>query len=494
MPPEGGGAGAPHYALRPGTRLSEFEIVSTIGEGGFGIVYLAWDGSLQRQVALKEYMPSSLAGRVGVQVSVLSERHRDTFDLGLRSFVNEAQMLARFDHPSLVKVHRFWIANGTAYMAMPFYKGSTLKALLKQSSAPPTQQWLLFLLDSLTSALAVLHRDRVYHRDIAPDNILLLEGSDALSPSPLLLDFGAARRVIAEATHAPTVILKSGYAPLEQYGEGTDATPQGPWTDIYALGATIHHAIRGVTPQAAVHRVVSDRYKPLALTPQPGFDASFLAAIDKALSIHAAERPQSMAEFRGLLGLGDRHVGVAPQPKTEPSGGFVPSTPTSPPPLQLGKDESVGAGRVGKWAGTGLVAVLIGGAAWVVFRPVDKPNVEPPGVVASAPLTSPSQPGRARVAIEPPPLSGMSPDPAQDAHAPASTVVAPFQEEPRRDRRRSPQPAASGASQVTKPPVPVREPVTAATKAECERLLVRMSTGGESMQDLMERYKTLDCR
>ena len=126
-------------ALPEGTRLAEFEIRSVIGEGGFGIVYLACDGSLQRQVAIKEYMPATLAARTQRRTCVAprSDKSAETFALGLRSFVNEAHLLAQFDHPSLVKVYRFWEANGTAYMVMPFYQGTTLKRALAALTAPP---------------------------------------------------------------------------------------------------------------------------------------------------------------------------------------------------------------------------------------------------------------------------------------------------------------------------------------------------------------------
>jgi serine/threonine protein kinase len=130
-------------ALAHGSRIGEFEIEGLVGEGGFGIVYLAYDHSLDRKIALKEYMPSTLAERQGgVTVAVKSPRHAETFAAGLRSFVNEAKLLAQFDHPSLVKVYRFWEANGTAYMAMPFYEGVTLKGTLRALGGPPDEAWL----------------------------------------------------------------------------------------------------------------------------------------------------------------------------------------------------------------------------------------------------------------------------------------------------------------------------------------------------------------
>jgi serine/threonine protein kinase len=134
-------------ALPVGTKLGEFEIIDLVGEGGFGIVYLAQDHSLHRKVALKEYMPASLASRgEDCSVSVRSERQRETFDIGLRSFVNEARMLAQFDHPALVKVYRFWEAHGTAYMVMPFFSGQTLQEALKARGEAPPEAWIRSIL------------------------------------------------------------------------------------------------------------------------------------------------------------------------------------------------------------------------------------------------------------------------------------------------------------------------------------------------------------
>jgi len=243
--------------LPVGHRLHEFEITGLIGEGGFGIVYLARDTQLERTVAIKEYMPASLATRNdNLQVSVRSERHRDTFALGMRSFVNEAKLLASFDHPALIKVYRFWEANGTAYMVMPYYQGPTLKNWLREQKVSPSEDWLKGVLSPLMDALEVIHADHCYHRDIAPDNILLLGPN-----KPLLLDFGAARRVIGDATQALTVILKPGYAPLEQYAE-VPSMKQGPWTDVYALCAVLYAVITGKAPPPSVGRMMKDDLVP----------------------------------------------------------------------------------------------------------------------------------------------------------------------------------------------------------------------------------------
>jgi hypothetical protein len=292
-------AGKSGNALPVGTFIGEFELLGVLGEGGFGIVYSAQDHSLQRRVALKEYMPAQLASRMDdSQVRVRSEPDRETFDLGMRSFINEARLLASFDHPSLVKVYRFWEANGTAYMVMQFVEGITLKDKLRQLGQPPDEAWLMGILAPLTEALSVIHAEHCYHRDIAPDNVILLAGSER----PLLLDFGAARRVITDKAQALTVILKPGYAPVEQYA-AVPEMKQGPWTDVYALAATVHYAITGRTPPPAVGRLLDDTFKPLETTAAGHYSPGFLRAIDKALKVRPDERTADMAGLRADLGL-----------------------------------------------------------------------------------------------------------------------------------------------------------------------------------------------
>ncbi|WP_056198856.1 serine/threonine-protein kinase [Pelomonas sp. Root1237] len=293
----------PGHTLPSGTRIHDYRIDRVLGEGGFGIVYLATDVALERQVAIKEYLPSSMAARAGNSLTVLvkSPNHAETFAIGLRSFVNEAKLLARFDHPALLKVHQFWEGNGTAYMAMPYYQGQTLKEALTRLGRPSTETevraWLMPLLD----ALEVLHNEHCYHRDIAPDNILLTDHG------PLLLDFGAARRVIGDLTHALTAMLKPGFAPIEQYGDMPGVT-QGPWTDIFALASVLYAAISGRRTVASVERLLNDQLQPLATVAAGRCGNAFLAAVDRALAIHPKDRPQSIAEFRTLLTAGDTQV------------------------------------------------------------------------------------------------------------------------------------------------------------------------------------------
>src|SRR5664279_139348 len=213
-PPPSGAGPVQGHALAGGAHLREYEITGLIGEGGFGIVYLAWDHSLQRKVALKEYMPASMASRVAGSSAIVvkSERHLDTFKAGLKSFVNEARLLARFDHPSLVKVYRFWEENGTAYMVMPFYEGPTLKTALAELGHVPSEAELRTWLKPVLDAISVLHSGESWHQGIGPDAIVL-------TPiGPVLLGFASAERAIADAHHTPTAALRPGYAAIEQYG------------------------------------------------------------------------------------------------------------------------------------------------------------------------------------------------------------------------------------------------------------------------------------
>ena len=294
-----------------GTRVAEFEITGVIGEGGFGIVYLAHDHSLQRTVALKEYMPGVMAGRDSdLSVIVRSKRHQEAFDTGLRSFINEARLLAQFDHPALIKIHRFWEQNNTGYMAMRFYEGQTLKRILQDNPSFVTEAWLKVMLQSILKALEALYKVQILHRDISPENIMIQNNGEAV-----LLDFGAARQIISDMTQSLTVILKPGYAPIEQYADDPSML-QGPWTDFYSLAAVMYVAITGASPPSSVARMIKDPIKLLANGDYPAYSPAFLTAIDTALSVRPEHRPQSIAAFRSLLGIEDL---AAPPKAARPS-------------------------------------------------------------------------------------------------------------------------------------------------------------------------------
>jgi serine/threonine protein kinase len=283
-------------ALAAGTRLGDFEIVRTVGSGGFGKVYLAHDHALDRDVAIKEYLPTQLACRADdLRVVLRSVEHAQSYAAGLRSFVNEAKILAHFNHPAVVKVHRFWEANGTAYMVMPFVHGPTLRDVRRSMRTSPTEAWLRGMLDPLLDALAMLHAEGVYHRDIAPDNVLLPGAHE-----PVLLDFGAARRVLGDRTQTLTAVLKPSYAPIEQYAEATQVR-QGPWTDLYALGAVIHYLLFASPPPPSTVRSMHDEMRLLTDRPPPGVSTTFLAAVQWSLAVRPQDRPQSVQQLRKAL-------------------------------------------------------------------------------------------------------------------------------------------------------------------------------------------------
>ncbi|GLR25455.1 serine/threonine-protein kinase [Limnobacter litoralis] len=292
---------APHRAaptcdtaqtLPIGFVLHDFEIRGVLGVGGFGIVYRAWDISLEREVALKEYLPATLALRhPGGSIQPRSDKDRDTFETGLGSFMNEAKLLAQFDHPALVKVYRFWAEHGTAYMVMPLYKGQTLKAMLEQRAGTLSEREILDILIPIAQALGVMHEKQCIHRDISPENVII----QTPDQQPVLLDFGAARRTIGEMNEALTVILKASYAPVEQYAE-IPGLKQGPWTDVYALASVAHWMLTGKVPPSAMGRMVKDNY--LRLTEQTlPYSNHLLQAIDRALAVKPEDRTVSMEQF-----------------------------------------------------------------------------------------------------------------------------------------------------------------------------------------------------
>jgi len=460
----------PGHVLPAHTRLRDYELTSLVGEGGFGIVYSAWDHSLQRRVAIKEYMPASIASRVAGSSAIVvkSERHADTFKAGLKSFVNEARLLARFDHPSLVKVYRFWEEHGTAYMVMPFYEGPTLKAALDALGRPPSEAELRAWLRPLLDALAVIHAAQCYHRDIAPDNILLTPAG------PLLLDFGAARRVIGDMTHALTVVLKPGYAPIEQYGD-VATMAQGAWTDLYALACVVYFAISGKPPMSSVERLMDDRLEPLSAYAAGRYSPAFLAAIDAALSVRPNDRPQNERAFRALLGPGAAEAETAesrpaPLPMSFAASRPFATTQAMPGSTLPGAAEPVaatellpkpvasaasGRPRMGLLAAGLVLALLVVTAfVWVLpsgrppaarvaaDTPVHTPAVAAPAPVVVLPAVAPPVEPVIAAPIVPPivdvPLAASTPAVAAAPLPKAEKVPAPVRREPRIEARIEP--------------------------------------------------------
>ena len=283
-------------ALTPGTRLGELEIKRVLADGGFGIVYLARDHALDRDVAVKEFMPAHLVERgQGTLVTVQSSASAESFAVGLRAFIEEAKLLASFSHPAIVKVYRFWEANGTAYMLMPYLHGPTLSDVRRSMSEPPTEAWMRSMIEPLLDALSLLHSRGVCHRDVAPDNVIVTAPGE-----PVLLDFGAARRLIGDPLRPVTSVVKPSYAPIEQYAEATHLQ-QGPWTDLYGLAALVAYLIDGKPPLPATTRCVHDDMVPLSKRKIAGVSTRFLNAIEWAFAVRPHDRPHSVAALREAL-------------------------------------------------------------------------------------------------------------------------------------------------------------------------------------------------
>jgi serine/threonine protein kinase/WD40 repeat protein len=290
-------------ALPDGTELvGDFRIKRVLGAGGFGITYLADEIALARLVTIKEYFPSDFAARDSQVATPRSEECTADYNWGLERFIEEAQTLARFVHPNIVRVYRYFRANKTAYMVLHFEEGGSFKSWLKNLKRAPRQAELERIIAPLLDALDIVHAASYLHRDIAPDNIIIRNDG-----SPVLIDFGSARGEIASHSRTVSALVKPGYSPYEQYA--TNARQQGPWTDIYALGATLYHAITGKRPPDSPSRMVNDEYVPAREAALSSYRAPFLAAIDAALKLEVTERPQTIAAWRGML--------LAPEPKRE---------------------------------------------------------------------------------------------------------------------------------------------------------------------------------
>lgn len=280
--------------LPGGYKLLEYQIERPLGGGGFGITYLARDVNLNLPVAIKEYFPGDSVSRVanhGVQVRGGSDEVRSQYQWGLERFLDEARALATFRHPNIVRVLRYFRENGTAYIVMEYESGDPLKRWVPQN-APLSQRALLSVIYPLLDGLDAVHKTGFLHRDIKPDNIYVRADG-----TPVLLDFGAARRVTAN--HDMTNIVSPGFAPFEQYHSQGN---QGPWTDIYSLGAVMYWMTTGKKPVESAARVKNDTLLPAASVADAAvFGEPLLAAIDWAMQPDEARRPQAVAELRAAI-------------------------------------------------------------------------------------------------------------------------------------------------------------------------------------------------
>ena len=279
------------------TILQERYIIGKVlGRGGFGITYLAFDMAEECRVAIKEYFPDTLVFRQPGEMKVTTYTNNDqaeSFRTGAEKFYAEAQTMARFNgHPNVVSVKRFFYENQTAYYVMEYLDGIDLKKYIDQNGKKLSWESTLKLLLPVMDALMLVHSTNILHRDISPDNIFVLKDGTVK-----LLDFGSARQVLSEQSKSLSVVLNVGFAPIEQY---QSHGKQGPWTDVYALAATVYYCLTGVVPVAAMDRVEEDSLKKISeLCPEIGTKAD--EVFEKALAVRSVNRYQSVNQFRDAL-------------------------------------------------------------------------------------------------------------------------------------------------------------------------------------------------
>lgn len=295
-----------NQALAIGTRVGDFEIKSILGIGGFGITYKAWDHVLQCHVAIKEFMPMEFAFRDKnkLDVTAKSETAEKEYQYGLSNFLDEARTLARFNEPNIVRVRRHMQANNTAYLIMDYEDGDSLSNFLIKKKKPLTEEQVRAIIIPILDSLRAVHAKDFLHRDIKPGNIYLRKNG-----SPVLIDFGSARQALGEHSKTITGIISPGYAPFEQY---SPHSKQGPWTDLYAIGATMYRCITNAgksttKPTESIARIDAiqsgspDPMKAAVKVGKGKYSESFLEVIDWMLAVYAKDRPQSVKEVLDRL-------------------------------------------------------------------------------------------------------------------------------------------------------------------------------------------------
>lgn len=293
--------------LRPGSiLLGKYIVGKVIGKGGFGVTYLAYDVSTNRKVAIKEFFPYGVALRAAgtTTVSVASMDNAEAFKLGAEKFYNEAKLVSRFNgNPNIVGVHEFFYENDTVYFAMEYLEGHTLKDHISEHGTISAPQ-ALFIMQNVANALMAAHSSNVLHRDISPDNIILCNNGDVK-----LIDFGAARQVVAEHSQSFSVILKPGFAPLEQYQKKGN---QGPWTDIYSLGTTIYYSLTADIPEDPMSRIDDDK---AFSSNQYNINEELWAVISKAAGLRIEDRYGDVFALKNDLS----RISFAPEPVIIPN-------------------------------------------------------------------------------------------------------------------------------------------------------------------------------
>ena len=298
----------PPTPLAVGSRLGDYDVRGVLGHGTYGIVYRVFDPEAGDELAVREYLPRHLAVRDGASaVVVRTPEDAEAFDLGLRFFANEGKLLSKAEHSSLIKVYGAWEENGTAYLAMELFHGRNLKESMQARWKSPSDSSLRGMLGALLGALEVLHKGGVQHRDIAPQNVLL-----GPNGKTVLLDLDSPRRVASARGDTGPTGPRDGYAPIELYG--TDARlKRGPWTDFYALAATLYFMVAAKPPLPAPQRTANDRPALQLHTDDGRHSLEMLGLLDWMMAVQPADRPQSVAEIRAVLDGGPLPEAYAPK-------------------------------------------------------------------------------------------------------------------------------------------------------------------------------------
>jgi serine/threonine protein kinase len=379
-------------ALAPGYRLHWYVLEQVLGQGGFGITYLARDTNLDQPVAIKEYLPVEVAGRRSdSSVRARTEEHDERYRWGLDRFIREARTLARFDHPNIVRVLSVFEFNNTAYMVMRFERGETLAALLERRHALPEAELMRVLLPIL-DGLELVHNAGFIHRDIKPDNILIRDDG-----TPVLLDFGSARYALGRS-RTVTILVAPGYAPFEQYYSSGEN--QGPWTDIYGLGATCYRAIAARAPLDAITRSkgilgsTKEVLVPAAAVGSGRYSERLLKAIDHALAFAETERPQNIAAWRQELPQEATPAVPASAPARTLSAPPSAPPPPAPTPTTAERARRAWSSTRGPllWGGVGAAAVVVALAVAPWFLKGRDPSPDKTAGLPEKPAAPPAAP------------------------------------------------------------------------------------------------------
>lgn len=284
----------PRDSLPAGTVIDCYTIVKLIGSGGFSLIYLAEDEDTQERVVIKEYLPKKMATRKNcLRVSVISEEQLNSFHYGRKLFYQEAKALATLRHPNVVKVRNFFLANETAYLVMDYEPGKNLGSYIKQRGGSLSATFMLTVFPPILDALSLIHSHNQLHLDIKPNNIHLRPGGN-----PLLLDFGAVRHRMRAKDTKTSQVVTPGFSPVEQYYSSGKI---GPWSDVYAIGATMRACIEAKPPPSAIKRHAEDSMRPAVELYKKKYPRYLLEAIDWAMEMEVQQRPQNAGELLKAL-------------------------------------------------------------------------------------------------------------------------------------------------------------------------------------------------